>query len=169
MAKIELTGFEEYEKLLRSLQRDVTKICKAVVYPGAGVLAEAVRAEVEALPAISDGAAMANWRDGLRQPYLSESQKAGLQASLGISNIRRESDGVVRASVGFEGYNGVKTRHFPHGQPNPEVARSLEKGTSYLDRDPFMSRAVREARDEAIAAMSAEADAQIARIMNENT
>ena len=169
MANITLTGFEEYEKLLKALQQDAVKICKASVYPGAGVVAEKVRAEVTALPTISDKAAMANWRNGLKQPSLSDGQKAGLVASVGISRIRREPDGSVQASVGFEGYNGVITRHFPAGQPNPEVARSLEKGTSYLQRDPFMSRAVKAAREEAIAAMSAEADAQIARIVENNT
>ena len=170
MAKVELEGFDAYEKQIKALQRDATKVCKAVVYPGAGVLAEAVRAEVEALPTISDAQLRANWRAGVaQQPSLSEGQKAGLAASLGIASIRREPDGMIRTSVGFEGYNGVKTKFNPNGQPNPEIARSLEKGTSYLKRDAFMARAVRKAKASAIAAMSAEADAQIARIMNETT
>lgn len=168
MAKIELSGFEEYEKQLKALERDVTTVCKAVVFPGAGVMAETLRAEVEALPTISDAQALANWRSGKRQPSLSEGQKAGLLASLGISRIRREASGMIQASVGFEGYNGVKTKHFPSGQPNPEVARSLEKGTSYLQRNAFTARAVKKAREAAIEAMTTEADAQISRIIEEN-
>ena len=165
MGKITLTGFDEYVRKVEDLKADVTKICKATVYPGAGILAEAVRKEVDALPTIRDSEALGNWRAGTVQPHLSESQKAGLQASLGISPIKKEASGSVQASVGFPGYNSVITKHFPNGQPNPEVARSLEKGTSYLQRDPFMSRAVRAARKAAVAAMAEECDNQIARVM----
>ena len=165
MAKITLTGFDEYVRKIEDLKADVTKICKATVYPGAGILAEAVRKEVDALPTIRDSEALENFRSGEVQPSLSVRQKAGLQKSLGISSIKKESSGSVQASVGFPGYNSVRTQHFPNGQPNAEVARSLEKGTSYLQRDPFMSRAVRAARKAAVAAMAEECDNQIARVM----
>lgn len=169
MAEITLTGFDAYVRKIESLKADSTKICKATVFPGAGILADKVREELDALQTISDAEALGNWQAGQVQPHLSVTQKAGLQASLGVSPIRREPDGAVRASVGFPGYNDVKTRHFPQGQPNPEVARSLEKGSSYLQRDPFMSRAVRAARKEAETAMAEECDRQIARVMGETT
>ena len=167
MAEITLEGFDEYVRKIEDLKADSTKICKATVFPGAGILADAVRAQVDALATISDAEALGNWRSGTVQPHLSVSQKAGLQESLGVSPIRREPNGKIQASVGFPGYNSVKTKHFQNGQPNPEVARSLEKGTSYLQRDPFMSRAVKAAREEAQAAMAAECDRQIARVMSE--
>lgn len=168
MAKIELVGFDQYTTKISALIRDSTKMCKAVVYPGAAVLAEKIRAETAALPTISDAEARANYRSGQVNDALSESQKAGLVASLGISGIKKDRSGMVQTSVGFTGYNSVKTRHFPNGQPNPEVARSLEKGTSYLRRNRFVERAVKAAREEAIAAMAAEADAYIERKMQEN-
>lgn len=164
MAKIELKGFDEYEKLIKDLKGDVTKICKMGVFPGAGIAADALRAEVEALPTISDAQALANWRSGTVQPCLSESQKAGLVASIGIDGIKRESDGMIQANIGFTGYNSVRTRHFPNGQPNAEVARSLNKGTSYLQRNAFSSRAAKTARKAAKAAMKAEVEAEIAKI-----
>ena len=168
MAKITLKGFDQYTAKISALQRDSTKMCKAVVYPGAAILAEKIRAETEALPTISDAEAIGNFRSGEENKALSVSQKAGLVESLGISGIKKDRGGMVQTSVGFTGYNGVKTRHFPNGQPNAEVARSLEKGTSYLRRDRFVERAVKAAREEAIAAMAAEADAYIERKMQEN-
>lgn len=168
MAKIELVGFDQYTAKISALQKDSTKMCKAVVYPGAAVLAEKIRAETEALPTISDAEALGNFRSGTVNKALSVSQKAGLVESLGISGIKKDRGGMVQTSVGFTGYNGVKTKHFPNGQPNAEVARSLEKGTSYLRRDRFVERAVKAAKAEAIEAMAAEADAYIQKKMQEN-
>lgn len=168
MAKITIEGFDEYLAQLRALEADAEKICKAVVYPGAAILADALRAETDALKTISDTKARNNFQHGLPNDHLSDSQKAGLQAGFGITPIRRGNGGMIQCSVGFSGYNSVVTQHFPNGQPNPEVARSLEKGTSYLKRDKFVSRAVKAAKAGAEAAMKTECDAQIQRIMDEN-
>ena len=112
MANIELKGFDEYIRQLEALQRDSTNLCKAVVYPGAAILAEKIRAETEALPTISDAEALGNFRSGQENKALSVSQKAGLVESLGISGIKKDRNGMVQASVGFTGYNSVKTQRF---------------------------------------------------------
>ena len=168
MAKITIEGFDSYLAQLEGLRTDSVPMCKAIVFPGAKILADAMRAEVNGLPAMSDGAAKAHWQAGVPMAMISESQKAGLQESLGITPIKRDKGGMVQCSVGFSGYNSVRTHKFPNGQPNPEVARSLEKGTSYLKRDKFVSRAVKAAKAGAEAAMKTECDAQIQRIMDEN-
>ena len=168
MAKIELEGFETYLAQLRGLRDDDVPMCKAIVFPGAAVLADAMRSEVGGLPTISDARALNNYQHGLVNDALSESQKAGLVESLGITPIRKDRKGMIQCSVGFTGYNGVQTNKFPNGQPNAEVARSLEKGTSYLKRSAFATRAVKAARASAEAAMQAEADTQIQRIMDKN-
>ena len=168
MAAIELEGFEEYIKQLSALNKSSYKLCKYTVYPGAKVLADALRAEVNGLPAMSDNAAKAHWRAGAVMPMISESQKIGLQDSLGISPITRSRGGRVQCSVGFEGYNRVVTHHFPNGQPNNEVARSLEKGTSYLQRDAFATRAVKAATNPAIEAMAEAADEYVQKVMDAN-
>lgn len=168
MAKIALQGFDKYIRQLEALQRDATRMCKAVVYPGAAILAEKIRAETEALPTISDAEAIGNFRSGDENKALSVSQKIGLVESLGISGIKKDRSGMVQTSVGFTGYNSIKSDRWPNGQPNAMVARSLEKGTSFLKRDRFVERAVKAAREEAIAAMAAEADAYIERKMQEN-
>lgn len=168
MAKIELKGVDVYIRQIQALQQSSENMCKAIVYPGAAVLAEKIRAETEALPTISDAEALGNFRSGQVNDALSESQKAGLVESLGISGIKKDRRGMVQTSVGFTGYNSIKSNRWPNGQPNAMVARSLEKGTSFLKRDRFVERAVKAAREEAIAAMAAEADAYIERKMQEN-
>ena len=75
MAKIELDGFDTYLAQLEGLRTDSLPMCKAIVFPGAKVLADAMRAEVNGLPAMSDGAAKAHWQAGVPMPMISESQK----------------------------------------------------------------------------------------------
>lgn len=169
MASIELIGFDQFTGKISALKRDATKMCKAVVYPGAAILAEKIRAETEALPTITDAQARANFRSGTVNEALSESQKAGLVESLGISGIKKDRHGMVQTSVGFAGYNSIETDTWPNGQPNAMVARSLEKGLSFLKRNRFVERAVKAAREGAIEAMQEEADRQIEKIMQDNS
>ena len=168
MANIELEGFDSYLKQLNALRDDVVPMCKAIVFPGAAILADAMRSEVDSLPTITDARAKNNYQHGVVNAALSVTQKAGLSDSLGITPIKKDRQGMVQCSVGFSGYNNVVTRKFPNGQPNAEVARSLEKGTSYLKRNAFATRAVKKARANAESAMRAEADTQIQRIMDAN-
>lgn len=165
MAKIELEGFDTYIRQVEALKADSEKVCKATVFPGAQILADAMRQAVDALPTISDNHAMGNWQAGKTSDALSFSQKTGLQESLGISAIKKDRSGMVQTSVGFTGYNSVKTHAHPNGQPNALVARSLEKGTSALKRNRFVENTVRTVKPQILEAMQQEADAQIERIM----
>lgn len=167
MAKIELQGFDTYIRQIEALKADAEKVCKATVYPGAQILADAMRQAVDALPTISDQRAMGNWQAGRPSEALSVSQKAGLQESLGVSPIRKDRNGMVQTSVGFTGYNSVKTHAHPNGQPNALIARSLEKGTSTLKRNRFVENTIRAVKPQILEAMQQEADAQIERIMKE--
>ena len=74
MANIELEGFDSYLKQLNALKTDSTKICKAVVYPGAAILADALRSEVESLPTITDARAKNNYQHGVVNAALSVTQ-----------------------------------------------------------------------------------------------
>jgi len=165
MAKIELQGFDEYLRKVQKLADKSEPLCKKTVYSGAGILADKMRDAVDSLPTISDGEALSSFKSGKVMSRISYKQKKGLQESLGISTIRKERSGMVQTAVGFTGYNEVKTKHFPNGQPNAEVARSLEKGTSYLKRNRFVENTIKANKSEIIDAMSEAADDYIERIM----
>ena len=168
MAKIELKGFDVYIRQLQALYASADKMCKAVVFEGAAILANGIRQElVSDVEAISDHAAMASFNAGIKH-RISESQKQGLIDSLGISVIGKDRRGRTQCSVGFAGYNSVQTDTWPNGQPNAMIARSLNKGTSYMYRDAFVDRAIRAHKEEIIAAMQGAADAYIEKKMKEN-
>jgi hypothetical protein len=44
--------------------------------------------------------------------------------------------------LGFAGYNSTITDKYPNGQPNSMIARSLQSGTSFRARIPFVDNAV---------------------------
>ena len=45
--------------------------------------------------------------------------------------------------LGFEGYNSLKTKSFPNGQPNLLIARRLERGSSVSKAHPIIKPAVK--------------------------
>lgn len=155
MAKIEFIGIDEYFDRLNRLGDKTTGLCKRALYDGAAVLADAVRAEVQGLPTTD--------RNGSPDKVLSY-EKAGLLAGLGIANMKETSNG-VSTRVDFDGYNSLKSKAYPGGHPNSMVARAICSGTSMRQKNPFMARAVRKAKDKANSAMAARMDEDIKNIM----
>jgi phage protein, HK97 gp10 family len=158
MAKLEFTGIDEYLKQLNTLSDKGVGLCKRAVYDGAAVVAQAVQAEVNSLP-VTDH----NPEKGETLTVLSY-ERDGLLEGLGISKIKDDS-GYINTKVGFDGYNRLRSKKYPNGHPNQMIARSIESGTSFRRKNPFMSRAIRAAKAKAIAAMDARFSEDIDKIM----
>lgn len=134
MAKITVTGVNElYNKLHKLATSEATNAMKAGVYEGAGAAADALKAEISSLSAENG-----SWPFYKKTIVgLSETQKQGLIDGVGIAKI--ESDGgSVNTKIGFNGYNDHITKHYPKGQPNALVARSLESGSSIGTKHPIV-------------------------------
>lgn len=160
MAKLELKGMADYLRELQAVSNATSGVCKAVVYAGADVVADAIRAETEALSTVSDVEALAAARKGT-PTKISESQKAALLESLGTTPITKGRTGRTQTSVGFGGYNNIKTKRWPNGQPNNLIARSCNKGSSAMLRQPFVDRALKKCTSQAVSAMQDEMEKQI--------
>lgn len=166
MATIKIDGLEGYEKKLEQLNVNVTGILKRGVYEGADVVADAVRASISSLPTVSNKAKMAAY--GAKEATnLSEEQKRGLLNGLDLSQMRN-NDGVVSTKLGFGGYNTVKTKKYPKGQPNRMIAAAVESGTSASRKQPFFRPAVNKTKSQATAAMSARVTEDINNLMEGN-
>lgn len=160
MPTIEMLGVDEYSKKLATLSRKVrTEVIGAAVYDGADVVADAVRAQIEALPTDSGFGTATH---PLRGP--NQIQKKALLDSFGISRMR-DDNGFVNVKLGFSGYNPIKTKLWPKGQPNVVIARSINRGTSWLRATPFIQRAVRASRSRAESIMANVVDQKIYEIM----
>lgn len=53
---------------------------------------------------------------------------------------------MLNVKLGFDGYNGMKTKKYPKGQPNVLLARSIESGSSIAKKRPFVAPAVRKTK-----------------------
>ena len=136
MAKIYATGVDRYLQKLERLNKNTDTVCKQTVYAGAKVVGDAIVAAIDAMPVqeppekqpyffLSDAAK----ESGTLITGVSEAQKQGLREGFGIAQMAHE-DNSWNTKIGFDGYNSVKTKTYPKGQPNALIARSVEGGTS---------------------------------------
>ena len=109
MARFQFGGIDAYIKQLNKLQA-ATKdgVIGKTVYAGAAVMADAVRATIQALPEGKESEAIFG--------TITPAQKRGLLDGFGISRIE-DDDGFVNVKLGFDGYNTVKTRKYPSPMP----------------------------------------------------
>lgn len=167
MAKLSVTGLGNCEKMLNELEGSTRKICGMAIYDGAAVVADKVKQNLQALKTDTEKRAMNDFQNG-KKLTLSPLQKQGLIDGMGISKMDY-SGGGWNVQISFHGYNKVITKKYPRGQPNILIARSLNKGTSYLNKQPFMTSAVSAARAAAEAAMEARAETEINKITGGST
>lgn len=143
MAKITFEGLDAYLESLQRIEADSQAITEQAVYEGAAVVADAVKEAIQRLPTDQGWGTRAHPLQGI-QPE----QKAGLMESFGVAPMQNDQ-GFLHVKIGFDGYNRLKNRRFPKGQPNAMIARMAESGTSFLKKTPFMAPAIRQAKPEA--------------------
>ena len=127
-------GLEEYLAKLGNLQDISPGLAGRAIYEGAKIVADQIHANIQALP-VQNGPVK-----GRRDPYQDEVD--GLLAGLGIAKKRVEN-GYINVKIGMDGYNSRVTEKYPKGHPNAMIARSINIGTTFVNRHPFINQAVR--------------------------
>lgn len=155
MAKWIMHGVDDYVAYLQRIGKSTGSIIGEAVYAMAGVVADKVRDSLESLGTVSNAANIATYRQGYSR--LSDVEKDGLLEGLGISPMQDDS-GYRHVKIGFDGYNEVKTKKYPKGQPNALIARVTESGSSYRKKTPFIRPAVQAAEKAAIEAAKKKID-----------
>lgn len=148
-------GIDEYLSKLGNLEMKAPETCKRAVFEGAAVVANAVKANIAALPV----------GDPRKGGYVTGPQKAGLLEGFGIAAFRNDG-GFLNVKLGFDGYNSTVNKIFPSGQPNAMIARSLESGSSTYGKHPFVGPAVSRSRASAEAMIKNTVEKEIEAIMN---
>lgn len=151
-------GLDNYIAYLQKINLLSSDMVGEAVYDMAKVVADKVRANIEALPAVSNAANIATYKQGISR--LSEPEKQGLLDGFGVSSIQN-NDGYVNVKLGFDGYNSVKTKKYPNGQPNALIARVTNSGSSYRQKTRFVDKAVSSTRKQAEEAGQAKIDEKI--------
>lgn len=160
MAKITFPGLNDYELMISRLSKDVDDIAGKAIYAGAGIVADAIKENIKALPIVRG---YGTEKDPL--PFgVTAPQKAGLIDGLGISPMQSDA-GYLNVKIGFDGYNATKTEKYPQGQPNQLVARGVESGTSWKQKKPFIRPAINASKSRAEAEMARILDEEIEKVM----
>lgn len=167
-------GFTQYIQRLDRLQNNAEALIEKAIYPGAGLMADEIRRAIENLPIIDrevreTGSAKLGTKSvqndtdnrkvktvkgapkGItkieREGLLDTAKKTGM----GLAPIREEAGkkgGYINTKVGMNGYNKHVTARYPKGHPNAMVARSIESGTSFRRKCPFIAPTVRKYKDQ---------------------
>lgn len=163
MAKFEFKfkGIEEYALKLSKLGDQTEEIAGKAIYAGAKIVADEVRKNIEGLPTVDF---RAHGTSDHPLDGITDLQKKGLEEGFGVSTMQEDS-GYYNVKVGFDGYNAVKTKQYPQGQPNVMIARSVEGGTYFRRPHPFVAPAVRASKKAAEAKMKQVVEEEINKIM----
>lgn len=162
MATISFAGLDKYRGQMLALTKQADAIVKMAIYDGADIVADAMRNEIVNLQEVEDFYLYEKKQVPIRG--ITARQKAGLLAGLGLAKMS-ERGGMVSTKIGMAGYNSVRTKKYPKGQPNALIARSVLRGTSYRLKDDFTGRAVRKTRAAAEKQMQKTIEQQIEKRM----
>ena len=160
MAKITFHGLNDYELMISRLSKGVDDIAGKAIYAGAGIVADAIKENIKALPIVRGYGTTENPLPG----GVTAPQKAGLIDGLGISPMQSDA-GYLNVKIGFDGYNATKTEKYPQGQPNQLVARGVESGTSWKKKSPFIRPAINASKQRAEEEMARILDQEIEKVM----
>lgn len=140
MAKWKFDGIDDYITQLEKLEDFSQEMIGQSIYSGAKYVADHVKEAINTIPVDDRRFVWSGDRRGI-----SPEQKEGLLEGFGIASMRNDN-GFLNVKLGFSGYNSVRTKKFPNGQPNLMVARMVESGTSFMPKYGTISKAVQSAK-----------------------
>lgn len=157
MANIVFDGLEKYIKQLEDLGDKSHDMMKEAVYPAAGFMIEKIKDKIESLP--STDVRYSNF-----QRKMHHQQKKGLLQSIGLAKMQDTEFG-VNTKIGFDGYNVLKSKKYPDGQPNVMIARVVESGSTYQKKQPFIRPTINAYKKEAEKMIEKNLDEKIKEVM----
>lgn len=158
MVKITTFGIDDFIAQLQRIENDTDPIMREVMKDGINEVADVMKAQLRGLKTVDDKTWKKTLKKGKR--YATRGEKEGLIESMGYTHTDlRES--VYNAKVGFDGYNKTKTKKYPKGQPNPMIANFIDRGTSYMIPQPFISRTKSQSKAKALEKMQKRLDGEI--------
>ena len=173
MAKISAKGAEKYLTKLELLGKNTDAICKQAVYQAAKVAADAIDAAIDDITVHSLPKGQTYFylseedlANGVLLDGITEAQAKGLHDGLGIA-VMEHKNFAWNTKIGFDGYNEVRTKTYPKGEPNALIARSVESGSSVRNKTPFIAPTVKKIRKDAEHAMEVTIEEKIAALIDE--
>lgn len=140
--RLNVKGMDDLITALQMVGADSDEIISKAMYDGAGMILDAVKREIEALPE-DDGYK----KDGVLRSVITSSEKKDLIDHLGIAHFQKNG-GKVSTAVGFNGYSSHRTKKYPNGVPIALIARSIQSGSTVRSKNAFMNRAMKSVKEQ---------------------
>lgn len=140
MAQAKVYGFDSVIEKMNNAQKNSSKIVGKAIYEGANITADSLKKAVQNLPIDERHGSSDDLLNGVKKL-----QKIGLENGLGIAPMQNDK-GFQNVKIGFDGYNLIKTKKYPKGQPNAMIARATESGTSFSQKIPFIRNTLKNIR-----------------------
>ena len=144
--KIQVTGFDELTRKFGKLPENAAKVAAEALYEGAGVVADKVSSAVQGI-----ATEPFKYAKGGRKRKPSPEEKAIVAgAKHGVAKFRKTGVS-VQTSVGYQnaGYASLNGKT----KPVPLIANSINSGTSFMQKQPFMRKAFSQSKGPATAAI----------------
>lgn len=154
MPKMQVTGLDELIAKVEKMRQRPEGLVKRALYKGAGVMADALKSAVNAIPTDEAYGTKRHPKAGL----LPE-EKASLVSGLGISRME-SNGGTVSVVIGFKGMNA-------NGKKNSTVMRRVESGTSIMRKTPTIRPTANRTKAAAFAAMQEQFSRDMDEVFND--
>lgn len=153
MINVKTEGMEDISKLLSEMGEKAPGVAAAALYEGAGVMAKEIAYQAGQITASPFRYRFGGWT---RKP--SPEEKAAIQGAVGIAKFDKNGS-EVNTSIGF-GNAGYVT--MPNGKKRAvaQIANAINSGTSFMEKQPFIRKAVSSARTRAFKAIADKAQAE---------
>lgn len=159
MARIKTTfsdGINEYLQTLNRLGKEIEEISKQAVYEGAKIIADEIKNNIEALSTDEEWGTPKKMKAGP-----TKAEKENIARGLGIAHMQ-DNKGTINTKIGYDdaGYD-------ENNKPIQMIARSVNSGTSFMKKNPFFEKGVRNSRNKAKQKMIEVAEKELGKIVKE--
>lgn len=143
---IQNDGLDQLGRMLANIANEAQNIASGALFDGAGVIADALHSGIDSIQTETFSYAAGGKK---RKP--SPQEKAALQRKVGISRFRKNGS-EVDTLIGIcydSGYTQIAGKQ----KPVAVIARSINSGTSFMEKQPVFRKAVTKSRHKAEQAM----------------
>lgn len=160
MATIEFKKGDEYTAKLEKLGREARKeVIGPAIYQGAKIVADEIADRIPTVQTDETWGSSGKIKNGPKEVEL-----RAVYNGIGIAK-ERDDGGFINVKIGWDGYDNIKTKRWPNGRPVQMLARSIERGTSFMKANPFVKPAVASVKKKAVFEMGKTVDEKIETIM----
>ncbi len=144
--EMKVDGMTEVSEMLDKLGEEAPKVAAQALYEGAGIMADELNKAVDSIKTEPFKYA---W--GTRRLPSPEEKEIVKQAAAGIAKFHKEGGAEMDTSVGFRnaGYAELAGKQVPI----PLIVNSINSGTSFMQKQPFIRKTATKAAPKAMKKM----------------